>query len=338
MMKKKLAYIGLALAWPQCLMAQSITMYGLIDEFAQYVNTGRGYTGAMSSSGQLASRFGFKGTEDIGGGNQINFVLENGFSPSNGTLAQSNTLFNRQAWVGLGGHWGQVRVGQQNSPLFVDQGGQDAFGGGTQASGMNNLSTFAARTSNTASYISPNFAGLQGGIYVGLGNLGGFRSAGSSYQFDLTYENGPVAAFIAGQWLKNSTGTTTDRTIFAGASYAIGKATVFGGYAASKWDDLNLDADVYGLSAKYQVTRASFVALGYTLLRDKTSRRNDAQEASLMVEYDLSKRTDIFATLAFLQNRNQANYTLAGSANPGLPLVQPGADARGVSIGLLHRF
>jgi predicted porin len=71
--------------------------------------------------------------------------------------------------VGLGGSWGQVRAGVQNSPLFDDQGVQDAFEGGTQASGMNNLSTFAARTSNTVSYRSPEFAGLQGGVYVGLG-------------------------------------------------------------------------------------------------------------------------------------------------------------------------
>jgi predicted porin len=103
LMKKKLAYDGLALAWSKCAMAQqSITMYGLIDEFAQYVNTGKSYTGAIGSSGQLGSRFGVKGTEDIGGGNQVNFVLENGFNPANGTLAQTNTLFSRQAWVGLG--------------------------------------------------------------------------------------------------------------------------------------------------------------------------------------------------------------------------------------------
>ncbi|CAB3807804.1 Outer membrane porin protein 32 [Pararobbsia alpina] len=313
-------------------------MYGLLDEFAQYVNTGKGFTAAMGSSGQWGSRFGVKGTEDIGGGNRVNFVLENGFNPTDGSLAQSNTLFSRQAWVGLGGSWGQVRVGQQNSPLFNDQGGQDAFGGGTQASGMNNLSTFAARTSNTVSYLLPEFAGLQGGIYVGLGNAGGLGSAGSSYQFDLTYARGPLAAFVAGQWLKNATNTTTDRAVFAGASYAIGKATLYGSYAASRWDDLDVNDDVYGLSAKYQLTPAGSVALGYAILRDNTSQHDDANQASLMCEYDLSRRTDLYATLSFLQNHSQAGYTLAGSANPGLPLAYPGADARGVEVGVVQRF
>jgi predicted porin len=96
--------------------------------------------------------------------------------------------------------------------------------------------------------------------------------------------------------------------------------------------------DVYGLSAKYQVTPAGSVSVGYTVLQDESSQHNDANQASLMCEYDLSRRTDLYATVSFLKNRNQASYTLAGSANPGLPLAYPGADARGVQVGIGHRF
>jgi hypothetical protein len=42
--------------------------------------------------------------------------------------------------------------------------------------------------------------------------------------------------------------------------------------------------------------------------------------------------------LSFPRNRNQASYTLAGATNPGLPLAYPGADARGVQVGIVHRF
>jgi predicted porin len=113
---------------------------------------------------------------------------------------------------------------------------------------------------------------------------------------------------------------------------------LYGSYAASKWDDLDVNDDVYGLSARYHVTPAGYVALGYTILRDRTSQHNDANQASLMYEYDLTRRTDLYGTLSFLQNRNRASYTLAGSANPGLPLAYPGADARGVQVGVVHRF
>lgn len=320
------------------LAENNVTLYGIVDEFVQYVNTGNGYTPAVGSSGQWGSRIGMKGSEDIGGGNSVSFALENGYNPNNGTLAQANTLFNRQAWVGISGQWGKIRAGRQNSPLFLDQGGQDAFGGVTQASGMDNLTTFSFRTSNTISYVSPSFAGLQVGMYLGLGDAGGFRSAGSSYQFDVTYEHGPFAAFVAGQWLKNSTDTTTDHSILAGASYTIGQATVYGGYSVSKWDDYGINARVYGLSVKYQLNPANYVALGYAFLSDKTSQGNNADQLGLMYEYDLSKRTNFYAALSFLRNKGEASYTLAGAANPGLPLAYPGADARGVQVGIVHRF
>ncbi|TCW86920.1 porin [Burkholderia sp. SRS-46] len=315
-----------------------VTLYGVIDEFAQYVNTGNGYTAALGSGGQWGSRFGLKGAEDIGGGQKIEFALENGFNPNDGSLASSGSMFNRQAWVGIAGQWGKVRAGRQNSPLFLDQGGQDAFGGVTQASGMDNLTVFAFRTSNTLSYQSPEIAGFQAGVYVGFGDAGGARSAGSSQQFDVTYTHGPFAAFVAGQWLKNAAATTTDRTLMAGASYEIGKATVYGGFSAVKWDDLGIDSRVYGLSVKYALNPSNFLALGYAYAHDQTSQGNHADQVGLMYEYDLSKRTSFYGALSYLRNRNQAGYTLAGAANPGQPLAYPGANARGVQLGIVHRF
>ncbi|KVL85627.1 porin [Burkholderia stagnalis] len=315
-----------------------VTLYGVIDEFAQYVNTGNGYTAAIGSSGQWGSRFGVKGSEDIGGGQKIEFALENGFKPNDGASANAGSMFSRQAWVGIAGAWGKVRAGRQNSPLFLDQGGQDAFGGVTQASGMDNLTPFAIRTSNTLSYMSPEFAGFRAGVYVGFGDAGGARSAGSSQQFDVTYTHGPFAAFVAGQWLKNAAATTTDRTLMAGASYELGKATVYGGFSAVKWDDLGIDTRVYGLSVKYALSPSNFLALGYAYAHDQTSQGNHADQVGLMYEYDLSKRTSFYGALSYLRNRNQAGYTLAGAANPGLPLAYPGANARGVQLGIVHRF
>ncbi|QBR04151.1 porin (plasmid) [Paraburkholderia pallida] len=328
----------LALASHGAFAQDGVTLYGLIDEFAQYVNTGNGYTAALGSNGQWGSRFGVKGSEDIGGGQKIVFDLENGFNPTDGSVDNAGSMFNRQAWVGISGAWGQVRAGRQNSPLFYDQSGQDAFGGVTQASGMDNLTIFAFRTSNTISYMSPEVAGFQGGIYLGFGDAGGLRSAGSSQQVDLTWEHGPFAAFVAGQWLKNAPATTTDRTIMAGASYTIGKTTLYGGYSGVKWTDIDIHTDVYGLSAKYQFNAANSLSVGYAYAHDKTSQGNNADQVGLMYEYDLSKRTNFYGALSFLRNRNEASYTLAGAANPGLPLAYPGADARGVQLGIVHRF
>lgn len=95
------------------LAQDGVTLYGVIDEFAQYVNTGNGYTAAINSGGQWGSRFGLKGGEDIGGGQKIEFALENGFNPNDGSLASAGSMFNRQAWVGVAGAGGScARAGR----------------------------------------------------------------------------------------------------------------------------------------------------------------------------------------------------------------------------------
>jgi predicted porin len=315
-----------------------VTLYGILDEFVQVVNTGSGYTGALGSSGQWASRFGLRGSEDIGGGNHINFDLQNGFNPNDGTFASPGSLFNRAAWIGVSGGWGELRAGRQNSPLFNDQGGLDAFGAATQASGFSNLMTYTVRTSNTVSYTSPTLAGLQFSLYAGLGDAGGFRSPGSSYQADVTYSRGPIAAVFAAQAVKSADGSATDRTEEAGLSYQIGKTTLYAGWSGSKWADIDLDVNVYGASALYQFTPSSALAFGYTYLHDETGQGNNASQVAALYTYTLSRRTTLYSALSFLQNRGQAEYRLAGSANAGLPLAYPGADARGFQLGIVQRF
>ncbi|MCA8030989.1 porin [Burkholderia cepacia] len=319
--------------------AQSgLTLYGIVDEFVQVVNTGSGYTPAMGSSGQWASRFGMKGTEDIGGGNSVQFVLENGFAPTTGALATAGTLFNRQAWVGIATAWGQFRAGRQNSPLFIDEARMDAFGASTQASGLDNMTMFSPRTSNTISYQSPDLAGLRGGVFIGLGDQGGLRGTGASYQADLTFDKGPFSAFVAAQALRNTAGAPNDWTIMSGLSYAVGKAKVYGAYTREKWSDLAIDSSTYGVSVGYNINPFNYVALGWAQLTDFTSSGNGARQLSGMYLYSLSKRTSVYAAVSFLQNRGHAEYKLAGAGNAGMPLAYPGADARGGQVGLVHRF
>ena len=91
--------------------AQSnVLIYGVIDYGLNFVNDAQtaasgGRTGshqyAMSSSIMQGNRLGFRGTEDLGGGYQAIFLLENGFDIGTGALGQGGNLFGRQAYVGL---------------------------------------------------------------------------------------------------------------------------------------------------------------------------------------------------------------------------------------------
>ncbi|UUZ48658.1 porin [Massilia sp. B-10] len=64
------------------------------------------------------SRWGIKGSEELGGGLSAFFVIEGGIHADNGTSTQNNTLFGRTSIVGLRGGFGAVSLGLQDTPLF----------------------------------------------------------------------------------------------------------------------------------------------------------------------------------------------------------------------------
>jgi len=112
----------------------SVSLYGTIDTSIEITNPGAGYVARMDSGAYRGSRFGIRGAEDVGNGVKILFDLENGFGSTDGTFATANTIFNRQAWVGVGTPYGTVRMGRQYSPIYIPFKGElDAFGAGTIA-------------------------------------------------------------------------------------------------------------------------------------------------------------------------------------------------------------
>src|ERR1700744_2506519 len=99
----------------------SVTLYGLIDAGISYVNNARAGTShdnlvKYDDGVASGSRWGLRGTEDLGGGLKAIFVLESGFNSGNGTLGQGGALFGRQAFVGLARDGvGSVTFGRQYS-------------------------------------------------------------------------------------------------------------------------------------------------------------------------------------------------------------------------------
>lgn len=121
--KTSLSLAATALLCSTAHAQSTVTLYGIIDSGLLYVNNQNGAANTETTTGKLSgSRFGFKGTEDLGGGLSALFVLEDGFSASNGTLQQGSRLFGRQAYVGLSDNsLGKLTIGRQYSPyeLYV---------------------------------------------------------------------------------------------------------------------------------------------------------------------------------------------------------------------------
>src|SRR6201991_4500888 len=113
---KKLTLFGLtACLLPAVCHAQSsITLYGIIDATLSYTtNQGGPHNIQLLDGGPSLSRWGLRGTEDLGGGLKAIFTLENGFNPAHGTLSQNNRLFGRQAFVGLSSdQYGSIKLGR----------------------------------------------------------------------------------------------------------------------------------------------------------------------------------------------------------------------------------
>ncbi|ALE56616.1 hypothetical protein AC233_10790 [Burkholderia sp. HB1] len=321
--------------------AQSaVTIYGVLDEFAEYSDTGAHSTARLASSGLYGSRWGLKGSEDLGGGLKANFVLESGINPNTGTFADSTRAFNRQAWVSLSQtNVGELRLGRQTSPMFFTEGQIDAFVGASIASGLNNFSTYTVRTDNTVAYLSPNFGGVTAEVYYGFGTTGnGLAGANASYQAALRYINGPLYLATIYEAVKNATNTDILRSTYTGGHYSFNSFIAYLAFHTAKLGSQQIDRQVVSASVKWLASPFTSLSLGYTYARDRSGLGNNAQDVGVLYQYALSKRTTLYAAASFLDNKEKANYTLAGAAVAGIPLSSPGENARGVQLGIVHFF
>lgn len=114
-MKKSFLALAVLTAFAGVAHAQSsVTLYGIIDEgFNVNTNAGGKHLYNLTSGVLQGSRFGLRGTEDLGGGLKAIFVLENGFDVNSGKLGQGGLMFGRQAYVGLSSQFGTVTLGRQ---------------------------------------------------------------------------------------------------------------------------------------------------------------------------------------------------------------------------------
>jgi predicted porin len=341
--RARLSSLGLslafALAWTLCSRpahAQaSVTLYGLIDTSIEITNPGSSWTTRMDSGAYRGSRVGLRGSEPIGADTSIIFDLENGFNSANGALSSAGTLFNRQAWIGVSAPWGQLRIGQQYSPIYIPFKGQlDAFGAGTIASGFNNLSKITPYVSNAVTWITPDFHGLTSTFTLTLRD--GTSANGLAGNIEtFVYRHGPFKAMYAHQQTNDSGAL---RANMGGVSYRIGRATAFVAYFNGDGGTPRYHNDGMSVSMRYAVTPRFRASLGYTYMRDRSGAGNDADQFSAMCEYDMSRRLLFYASAGFLRNKGEGEQTLRGVNTVGLPPAYPGAPVRGVQIGAIERF
>ncbi|MCP3707156.1 porin [Paraburkholderia sp. CNPSo 3274] len=187
-----------AVAATSAFAQSSVTLYGLVDNAIRY-QTNAGVGGkdqvSMTSGPETHSRWGLKGSEDLGDGLSAVFRLENGFEAFNGQLHENNTLFSRQAYVGLSSNkWGALTFGRQYAPAYDTLG--DVFdpltvGDYWQNSWMYNGIGNYLTVNNSVKY-KGTFDNLSIDALYGFGNQAGSVGLGATYAVELTYAYGPA--------------------------------------------------------------------------------------------------------------------------------------------------
>lgn len=364
--------LGSTYVFAQTAVPSSVTLYGIVDAAVEVSNSGKGTLARLVSGGLQGSRWGLRGSEDMGGGLKAVFKLESGFNIDDGTSGQGGRLFGREASVGLSSPMlGTVTLGRNPSPYYLTQVLVDAFGyglvGGMPALTRSGATTqqvmplaAAARTDNSVSYLSPNWAGLEVRAQVAAGE--GSTTLGRAHGASASYLRGPVN-FVASYGVQEGAGNAGGevRSYVVGGSVDLGITKLFAGYTSEKnscttcTGGLARAAGIGGMNAsefrfvnlgvRVPVSPA-LVAVGQVVrISDRSTYtvspgNRDATLLALGVEYYVSKRTTLYASAATVGNRNGSQYAIGTGGTQQAAGAVAAGDPRSktAAVGIRHVF
>ncbi len=234
-MKKTLAAVAVLGAFAGSALAADVQLYGIVDTGFQYLNADADRSGfdstnsfSMESGMQSGSRFGIKGTEDLGNGLTVGFILENQFSSDTGALKNEDSFFHREASLFLEGGFGKVAFGRMGSinggvSSWGKYGVISAFGTswGNYSAQAGNWAVGAGMWDNMVAYETPSFAGFKVFAQYGMGNTVSedetVTVTGPDGNYDVTVEH------VYG----TENESDSDRYYAIGASYANGPLNLY---------------------------------------------------------------------------------------------------------------
>jgi predicted porin len=344
--------------------AQSnVTLFGAVD-----LAVARG-TGSISNLNQVdsnhlaASRIALKGSEAVGGGLKAGFWIESGFNADNGSGQATNTnnqasgagvgggglTWNRRAHVSLGGDWGEIRLGRDFDPQYLNIADFDPFDlSGTGTSQVLNSAITGptlVRASNSVSYLyghgfnaaavghgPQGFSGsgfqFHAMYYLGENPSGSATSNdGSGYGVRAVYAIGKFT--VAGAVSRTRYAAGDVRQDNAGAGYDFGWAHVMGEY---EWDRKGAVSARGWLAGARVPLPVGSLRVAYSRYGTDAPGNPRAAKWALGYLYPFSKRTTLYTAIARVTNTGPSNQALNGA------LTASGMPSSGWDLGLLHNF
>ena len=343
---KKFATLAVLTAIAGGAYAQSnVILFGIVDEAARYTKNGDAKSvKSLVSGGINTSRIGFRGTEDLGDGLKAGFWYEAGFNADSGTQSDASRFFNRRTTVSLLGGFGEARIGRDYTPTYLGYTDYDPFGdNGVAASSKFDLSLGTARDTGTRAdnqitYLTPNNLG---GFYARAAVAAGETVAGKRYIGGRAgYGAGPID--VSGSYgvtrVAPLAGENNFKTYDVGASYDFGVVKAMGYYQQSKFAEQKIANYSIGAIVPFGT---SIVKAAYTHanLKGRNAANvdvnsNDANQYAVGYIYNLSKRTALYGTAAYIKNKGNATFAVSTP-----PAVTPaGGNSKGAEIGVRHIF
>lgn len=382
MFKKTLAGLAVAGLFSGAAMAADVNVYGVVDLGLMYNHTKTDITDqatvkddslVMKSGQNAGSRFGLRGSEDLGNGMTVSFKLENGFDADSGKLGQDGRLFGREASLTLAGAFGQVSFGRMGGVAsaagtydYVYAIG-DAFDGFDN--GIGGLVT-SSRYDNMITYQTPEFAGMKvlaqysfknntvandddkalgdegktsANRYTSLAAVGQYGNLNLVAAYELqNFRHAPAEGATPGAHPDDQ------HTFYFGGNYDFGVTKVFAlGQAfqnARKLNNLGAlgeedGVDGYGLQLGAQTPLAggllttAFYYAHGETDNATTENKSDYYGLAARYEYSLSKRTTVYGGAGYAQEKVKNNPRAADAAN-----TKKDYDLVQAYVGLKHTF
>lgn len=332
--------------------ASSVTLYGIVDvSLEAHTNAPDGNGGSKTASGMRSgglsnSRWGLRGTEDLGNGLSAVFQLESGFNMTNGF--GDGRMFQRTAMVGLKGSFGSLTFGRQYTPSFSMFA---PYVPGAYGS-YEPIPRFTAVRADNAILYSGVFGPLNVGAYYSFQDF----SEQTTFDEDPTGGYGAAIGYGAGKpygimvgfdRTESSDGELKTDNYLIGGRFAFGPVGVLGGYRYREVDVLgapDIESDFFTLGVKYQASPAVAMSLAYYYEKFDNAPTgylgttdDKWQQLSFLAKYSLSKRTDLYAMVAYAKE-GPLNLGYVGDSGTPYQLAPGKSSQTGGAIGVRHMF
>lgn len=323
-MKKSLVALAVLATTGAAMAQSSVTIYGRIDTSVGS-NKVNGVSTTQLFSGNLTStRWGLRGSEDLGGGLKAIFGLEQGFDSSNGTQA-AGSAFDRMSIVGLSGGFGTLKLGRHDTSfddirdLSISSNLWDSEFTPTKIAYTAGVADYSSRASNQIRYESPSFGGFSLGASYGLDEDATVKA--DTTAFNLRYRAGNLDVGFGYQDQK----ANNRKYSTLGGAYNFGVARLSAGFNRAEIRNGN-EADGFAIGVNVPVGALDF-SVGYAYSKAETPAGATAAKGTALsagVTYAMSKRTRLYG--AFLD----------GEVENGAGVKT--LDRRMYSVGVRHDF